>query len=287
MSKVTVLGLGAMGARMAARLIQAGNIVTVWNRTTERASALVAAGAALAPDPRTAAQGAEFVIAMVRDDEASQAIWLDADTGALAGLEPDAVAIECSTLTVAWVRTLAAHHASAGRPFLEAPVAGSRPQAEAGQLIWFVGGDAATLSQAEHVLTAMGSAVHHAGAAGEGAAVKLAVNALFGIQVAALAEIVGGLKRSGADAARLLEILGSTPVCSAAAKGAIASMLSGAFPPMFPVELVEKDLDYARVSASAAGAATPMTEAAQAVFRHAIAAGHGRDNLTGVVRLYD
>jgi 3-hydroxyisobutyrate dehydrogenase len=99
MSKISVLGLGAMGSRMAANLIKAGHHVTVWNRTTQAAQPLTDAGARLAPTPKDAASGADFVIAMVRDDDASRDVWLDADTGALAGMSVGAIAIESSTPT--------------------------------------------------------------------------------------------------------------------------------------------------------------------------------------------
>lgn len=286
MAKVAVLGLGAMGSRMARNLIEAGHTVAVWNRSPAACLPLAADGAVAADTPRAAATGAAFVIAMLRDDEASAAVWLDADTGALAGLEAGAIGIESSTLTVGFVRDLAARFAAAGRGFLDAPVAGSRPQAEAAQLIYLVGGNAQVLAQADPVLRAMGSAVHHAGVAGDGAAVKLAVNALLGVQVAALAEIIGLFAKTGLDPARAIEILTATPVCSPAARGAAASMLSGSFAPMFPAELAEKDFGYALAAAAAAGSAMPLAEATRGVLAATLTQGFGADHLTGVVRLY-
>jgi len=161
MSKISVLGLGAMGARMAAHLIKAGHDVTVWNRTADAAKPLVAAGATQAQTPKEAAAGAAFVVAMVRDDDASRRVWLDPDNGALAGMSAGAVAIESSTLTPGWIRELGHAIAERGVALLEAPVSGSRVQADAGQLVYFVGGDDTTLARAEPVLKAMGSAVHH------------------------------------------------------------------------------------------------------------------------------
>lgn len=286
MAEIAVLGQGAMGSRMARRLLAAGHAVTVWNRTAATCAPLKAAGARVADTPRAAVAGAAFVIAMLRDDAASQAVWLDPDQGALAGMAPGAVGIESSTLTVAFVRDLAARFAATGRRFLDAPVAGSRPQAEAGQLIYLVGGDAAVLAEADPVLRSMGGAVHHAGAAGDGAALKLAVNTLLGVQVAAMAEIIGLFARSGLDPARAVDILAATPVCSPAAKAAAASMLAGAFAPLFPVELAEKDFGYVLAAAAAAGTAMPVAETARAVLAAAIARGFGPDHLTGIVRLY-
>src|ERR1700761_2079205 len=115
MSKnITLLGLGAMGARMAANLIKADHALTVWNRTPEAAAALVQLGAKQAPTPRQATEGADFVFAMLRDDEASRDVWLSPHHGAMEGLEKGAIAIESSTLTPGWVRELGAAVATRG-----------------------------------------------------------------------------------------------------------------------------------------------------------------------------
>ena len=214
MVDVAVLGLGAMGSRMASNLLKAGHRVVVWNRTPGAAKALVEVGARQAQSPKEAAAGAAFVIAMLRDDEASRQVWLDPESGALAGMERGSVAIESSTLSPRWIRELGEAAVSRGLALLEAPVSGSRPQAEAGQLIYLVGGDEATFKRAEPLLKAMGSAIHFIGPLGTGALVKLSTNALLGIQVTALAELIGMLKRSGADAARALEVVAATPVWS-------------------------------------------------------------------------
>lgn len=281
--KITILGLGAMGARMAARLLAAGHTVTVWNRTAGAAAALVTQGAIAAETPREAVAGAEIAIAMLRDDEASRRIWLAPEDGALAGLAPGAIAVESSTLTLGWVAELAEAMAARGTAFLDAPVAGSRPQAEAGQLIYLVGGEATVLEAARPVLATLGGAIHHAGAVGQGALLKLAVNTLFAVQVAAMAEIVALLRQASPDAAKLIELLGGTPVCSPAAKGAAASMLAGGFAPMFPVELVEKDLGY---FAAAAGFPAPVARAARGQYQAAVAAGLGAQHLTAVFSLF-
>ena len=282
---ISLLGLGAMGARMAGRLLDAGHTLTVWNRTPERAAPLAERGATVADTPRDAARGADLVIAMVTDDGASRAVWTGPD-GALAALAPDAVAIESSTLTVGWVRELADAVAARGARFLDAPVAGSRPQAEGGHLIYLVGGEAGALDRARPVLDAMGGAVHHVGPAGHGAALKLAVNALFAVQVAAVAEWVAALGAAGVDEGRAAEVLAAVPVTSPAAQGALRAIHARAFAPLFPIDLVAKDLGYGAALAREAGVAAPTTEAVRDVFERARAEGHGGDNITGVARLF-
>jgi 3-hydroxyisobutyrate dehydrogenase len=285
MAKISVLGLGAMGSRMAANLIKAGYQVTVWNRNPSAVQALVAAGALAAPTPKEAARDADFVIAMVRDNEASRQVWLDSDTGALAGMSSHAIAIESSTLTAQWIRELAARLDERAVSLLDAPVVGSTPQAEAAQLIYFVGGDAGTLARSEDVLKSMGSSIHHVGPTGSGTAAKLATNTLLGIQVTVLAELIGMLKRSGADVGRVLEAVAATPAWSAVAGRVSGLMLAGNFAPQFPVDLIEKDFGYTLQTAGSDSAA-PTIAAARGVFREAIKRGFGEENMTAVAKLF-
>jgi 3-hydroxyisobutyrate dehydrogenase len=283
---IAVLGLGAMGSRMAVALLRAGHRVTVWNRNAEKAVALGNAGARIAGSPRSAVAGADFVICMVRDDHAAREVWLDPNTGALSGMRHDAIGIESSTLSLAAARALAGEFAARGIAFLDAPVAGSRPQAEAGQLIYLVGGDDDIVERATPVLLAIGGSVRHAGAAGAGAAVKLMVNTLFGVQLAVLGEMLGLLERSGIDPQRAHEIFAATPVCSPAANAAGAAMLAGNYAPMFPIELVAKDLGYTISASDVVNAQAPVAHAAATAFDGAVREGYGTDNITGIIQRY-
>ena len=285
MTKVAFLGLGAMGSRMAANLMKAGHDLTVWNRTASAADALVARGAKLAGSPKEAAQAADVVIAMLRDDEVSRDVWLDGETGALAGMAPGSLAIESSTLTPGWVRTLATSITARDVGFLEAPVSGSRPQAEAGQLIYLLGGDEATAAKAEPLLKAMGSTINLTGAVGSGALTKLATNATLGIQVAAYAEIIGMLRAAGADPARILKAVATTPVWAPVAQYLTGSMLSETFTPQFPVGLIDKDFRYA-LEVSGSADKTPVIATVHKVFQTGIEKGLGDLNMTSVAKLY-
>ncbi len=286
MSNVAVLGMGAMGSRMARALLRAGHDVVVYNRTPERARVLAAEGAEQAATPRAAAAGAAVVIGMVADDRASRAVWLDRHTGAVWGLAAGAIAIESSTLTPTWARDLAGHVGGQGAAFLDAPVVGSRPQADAGQLVYLVGGDDEALARARPVLSAIGGAIRHVGPVGQGMALKLAANALFGIQVAAMGELLGLLRKAGVDEATAVEILGELPVTSAALKGASGQILARSFAPLFPIDLVEKDLGYILETARSVDAPVPTTTAARDVYARARDAGHGDEHIAAVARLF-
>lgn len=272
--RVGFLGLGAMGRRMAARLVAAGHDVTVWNRTP----GVVVDGAATADSPGDAAAGADAVIAMVRDDAASAAVW----AAALPAMAAGALAVDCATLSPAHVAGLHERAAAAGILFLDAPVAGSRPQAEGGALVFLVGGDAAAVDRAAPLLHAMGRAVHHAGGPGAGTGVKLIVNTLLAAEIALLGELMGMAARAGLDMDRALAAVADTPVWSPALAGAAGAMQARRFAPSFPIDLVAKDLALAIAS----GGDMPLARATHDVYLAASARGHGGDNITGVAQLY-
>lgn len=274
-----------MGSRMALNLLKAGHQLTVWNREPAAAAELLEKGARLARSPKEAAKGAEFVFSMVRDDEASRQVWLAPDTGALAGMAEGAVAIESSTLSPDWVRELGDAAKSHGVALLEAPVSGSRPQAETAQLIYLIGGDQASFDRCQPLLKALGSALHLVGPLGSGALVKLGTNALLGIQVAALAELMGIFQRHGADAAGMFDVIGQTAISSPASRQIVSLMLAGDTAPRFPVELIEKDFGYT-VDAAGSEQAAPTICAARDTFREAMRQGLGESNMTSVVQLY-
>ena len=196
MSKIAFLGLGAMGSRMAPHLIEAGHDVVVWNRSPAAVAAAVARGAKSAATPRQAAEGAEFVLTMLTDDDASKAVWMTPESGALAGLGKDAIAIEISTVSPAWLERLAAAIKAHGARLLDAPVVGSLLQAEAAQLIMLVGGAEEAFAVAKPVLDCIAGTLHRVGPQGQGVLMKLAANALLAIQVAAIAETLTALDRS-------------------------------------------------------------------------------------------
>ena len=283
--KITYLGLGAMGVRMAENLIKAGHELTVWNRTPSAADPLVSMGATRADTPKDAVSGAEIIVSCVRDDEASKAVWLDETSGAIHGMPADAIAIESSTLTIEWVKALGDAFAEKSLAFLDAPVLGSRPQAEGKQLIHVVGGEENVFTKARAVLADMGGAQHLMGPVGTGAAMKLMVNSMMGVQVTALAELLAATEKGGISKARAAEVFGSTIVCSPQMKIVSGLMAQSTHNPLFPVELIEKDLGYAVKEAGDADA-LPVTSAARDVFIKALEAGDGDLNMSAVEKLY-
>lgn len=284
MARIAVLGLGAMGSRMACRLVDAGHDLIVWNRTRSTAESLAAAGAAVAATPREAAQDADAVVAMLRDDAASAAVWSDSETGAFHGMRAGAIAIESSTLTPArvqdWGRTAFQHEVIP----VEAPVSGSRPQAQAGQLLYFLGGRATDVARAAELLAPLGSAFPHVGELGHGAVVKLVTNTLLALQVGAWSEMLPMMARQGLDMDRAIKALSMTSSWAPVAGYLAMLMRQGDHAPQFPVALVKKDLDY--VATLGTEAALPLVHALRQCFDAGLAAGLGEENMTALVKLH-
>ena len=286
MSTIAFLGLGAMGSRMARRLIENGRTLIVWNRSPQPVAALTALGASAAATPREAAEKADVVVTMVADDAAARAVWLDRQTGAAAGLRAGATAVEMSTVTPAWIAELGAAVAARGAALVDAPVAGSLPAVEAGQLVVLMGGDAAAADKVKEALAPLAAGFRHLGPSGRGARFKLALNHLLGAQIALMAEVLAGLAADGFDERAAAEALAGTPVVSPAAAGYGRLMAADKHDRQFGVDLMVKDLRYAQKVGAAKGVKAPIAEAALAVFECASGAGLGEANASSVRKVY-
>lgn len=288
---VALLGLGVMGIGMAHSLLRAGFPLTVYNRNAAKAASLAGsdAGARAAVTPREAASGADIVVSMVADDAASRAVRLGAD-GALAGAKADAVLVESSTVTAAWIRELAdavserRATSGGGLELLDAPVTGTRPHAEAGELLFLVGGSASALERARPALNAMGRAVMHVGATGSGALLKLVNNFVCGVQAVALAEALTLTERAGLDRDKTLDLLTNGAPGSPMVKTLAARMSAAQFtPPNFTLQLMTKDMVYAQQEAARSGVTLDTAACAQRAFEQAIADGHAEEDFASVI----
>lgn len=280
--RIAFLGLGLMGSGMARRLLDANFPLAVYNRNTAKSASLGVAGARIAPSPRDAAVGAQVIISMVADDAAARAVWLG-EQGALANIAAGAVCIECSTVSVDWVRELAAVVAASGGEFLDAPVTGSRVQAAAGELNFLVGGAGSTLEKVRPVFAAMGKSVNSIGPVGSGALIKLINNFVCGVQIAALAEAIAMIERGGLDRTRALEVLTAGAPGSPLVKTVANRMTLPDYTPNFLLRLMAKDLTYARHEAIGQSLNLATAGAALEVFNAAITAGHGEKDIAAVI----
>jgi 3-hydroxyisobutyrate dehydrogenase len=280
--RIAFLGLGIMGSGMARRLLVNGFPLTVFNRNAEKSKPFAAQGAQVARSPREAAAQAKVIISMLADDNAARTLWLGG-TGALAAATIGTVCVECSTVTVNWVRELSTVAGARGCEFLDAPVTGSKTQAAAGELNFLVGGDAASLEKVRSVLAAMSKAIVHLGPTGSGSLLKLINNFVCGVQVASLAEAVAMIERSGLNRAKALEVLTGGAPGSPLVKAVSARMTAADFTPNFLLRLMAKDLGYAIQEGGKLSLELVTATAAMEDFQRAIAAGHGDKDIAAIV----
>jgi 3-hydroxyisobutyrate dehydrogenase len=280
--KVAILGLGTMGAGMAANLLKAGFSLNVYNRTPAKAKTLVDSGAHLASTAAQAAEGASVVISMLSDDSASREVWLGGG-GALEAVGENAILVESSTVSPSWVAELAELAARCGANFLDAPVTGSRMQAEAGQLSFLVGGNDATVEAATPVLRAMSKEIIHLGPVGSGAKMKLINNFLCGVQIASLAEGLTWIERSGLDRDKALTVLKSGAPGSPLLGAISARMVSQNYNVNFLLSLMAKDLHYAEAEAARCDVDLKTAETARGLFDVAIMQGLGNEDMSSVI----
>jgi 3-hydroxyisobutyrate dehydrogenase len=279
---IAFFGLGLMGSGMARRLLAAGFPVAVFNRNRDKAVTLTGDGAKVALNPREAAVGAEFIVSMVADDNASRSMWLGAQ-GALAGVAPGTSLIEASTLTVEWVKELAAAASAKGCELLDAPVTGSKSHAASGELNFLVGGSVEALEMARPVLAAMSRNVIHFGPTGSGALLKLINNFLCAVQAASVAEALTLIERSSLDRDKVVEFLINAAPGSPVFKTVVPRMVSGDFTPNFKLDLMVKDLVYSLKEGERHGVKLTSVESALNAFKQAASAGKGAHDFSAVV----
>jgi 3-hydroxyisobutyrate dehydrogenase/2-hydroxy-3-oxopropionate reductase len=271
MTTIGFIGLGAMGSRMARRLAGAGHQMKVWNRTQLRAEELVAAGGVLAGSPEEAATGAEFVITMVRDSAAFEAVT-DGPEGALGGLRPGSVLLDMSTVGPGAVRGLATR-LPAGVGFLDAPVLGSVTEAEEGLLQIFAGGENDVFDRARPVLEVLGRPLH-VGPLGSGAAAKLVANSTLFAVLCGLGEAVALGAGLGLSREAVFDVLAATPLAAQAERRRPA-IESRDYTPRFKLSLARKDAELVREAADEEGLDLRLAEAARSWLADAEEAGLG------------
>jgi 3-hydroxyisobutyrate dehydrogenase-like beta-hydroxyacid dehydrogenase len=270
-STVAVLGTGRMGGAMVGTLRRAGFDVIVWNRDRRKCHAVAqTSGAEIADSASEAVEAGDIAITSLADDAAVRAVYGDAR----AGFHDGQVVLEMSTIAPETVRAIEPSVRARGATLLDAPVSGSVPVVERGELLIMAGGDAEALDRARPVLEAMSSKIIHVGELGTGATMKLAVNALVHGLNAALSESLVLAERAGVDRTAAYEVY-----ASGAAAAPYVLYKRAAFerpdetPVAFRLDLVGKDLDLILELALAVGAPMPQAETNRDVVRAALATG--------------
>jgi 3-hydroxyisobutyrate dehydrogenase-like beta-hydroxyacid dehydrogenase len=280
MAKIAFLGLGQMGAPMAARLLQAGHELTVWNRTPDRAKSLAAGGATVAKTPAEAGAGAAFAITMVATPEALKDVVLSGEHGLVRALGPGQVYIDMSTVGPHTIRSIAAQFPQ-GVAVVDAPVRGSVSQAAEGRLEIFVGASDEDFERARPILESLGS-VGHVGGFGAGAAMKLVANLVLGASIAAVGEALALGEGLGLGRTPLLNMLEGSQL-SPVVRAKRSNIESGHYPPNFKLRHAAKDLRLVIEAASAVDRDLKVSAAARAWLDAAVERGAADLDYSAVV----
>lgn len=284
--RVAVLGLGIMGTGMARNLIKAGFAVTVYNRSAARAEPFAALGAQVAQTSFEAAQNADLVFSMVGDDNASRAIWLG-EQGALAGVAPNTILVECSTLSITWVRELAALAAAQGVHFIDSPVMGSKQAAEDGALRLTVGGSLEAVERARPALEAISREILHMGEVGNGALMKLINNMVAAIEAVAISEALALAEHSGMDVPKVVEALSSGAISSPFIKARLPRMVSRDYQDVhFALTWMRKDVSYALQLGEQLGVMLPVAAITREMHQLAMNLGYADMDAASVMEAY-
>jgi 3-hydroxyisobutyrate dehydrogenase len=279
--KTVVIGLGAMGAGIAANLQRTGQLHCAWNRGRGRGEAVAArCGLALAADIASAVKAADLVITSVSTDDDLREVCARLREHMPKG----SVLLDTSTVSAGTVRALAADLDEVGIHFLDGPVSGGREGAEQGSLVMMVGGDADALARTRPALTAFTSRVEHMGPLGAGQATK-AVNQVMAAGInQAVSEALSFGQSLGLDMDKAIELLSGGAASSWFLKARGASMIRHDYAPGFRVALHHKDLKICQAMAAEQHAQLPMVEMTLVHYQRLLEAGHGDEDISALFR---
>jgi 3-hydroxyisobutyrate dehydrogenase len=290
MATIGFIGLGNMGAPMAANLLKAQHRVTGYDIVAAAGAALTEKGGYAAAGVAEAAAAGDVVITMLPAGPQVREVYFGAD-GVLAHVRPGALLIDCSTIDVETARAVAAEAAAKGFQMLDAPVSGGVIGAEAGTLTFMVGGDGDAFARAESILQAMGRTIVHAGPSGSGQTAKICNNMILAASMIAVCEGFALAEKLGLPAQTLFDICSkSTSQCWAMTgycpvPGPVPAAPSNRdYAPGFTAANMLKDLRLAQQAAGATGAATPLGAAAANLYQLYVDAGGGPRDFSGIMR---
>jgi 3-hydroxyisobutyrate dehydrogenase-like beta-hydroxyacid dehydrogenase len=286
MKRIGFIGLGTMGKPMAANLIQQGYPVTVYNRTADKADELALLGAEVAQTPSDTARHSDVLFTMLSDDNALLETFYS-EQGVLSGIHPSLTVIDCSTVSPKLSQRLAEELAAQYVDFLDAPVTGSKPAAEAGTLTFMVGGSKDVFEEHADLFETLGSKALHLGPSGSGSYAKLAHNTMVGIHVVALSEGLSIATKAGLNPAKFLEIVRAGAGNSRQVELKGDKILDRDFSTQFSLKLMLKDLLLASDITGQFKLPSPLLHAATTQFQIGLSKGLGEEDLCAVIQSYE
>ena len=282
--KIGFIGLGIMGSRMAGHLLAAGHQLTVHNRTRGKAEELLAKGASWADTPADAARDVEVLITVLAEPATVEALAHGA-AGFLGALPANGLWMDCSTVSPAFSRQMAAEATGRGLRFLDAPVAGTKGPAAKAELTFLVGGAEADLEQVRPLMEVMGKTINHMGEHGMGSSMKMVLNMLLGMGLLAFVEALTLGEAQGIPRQRLLDTLVGGRMVPPFMAGKKDKFANENWEADFPLQWLHKDLHLAVETAYAHSVALPATHNAKEVYGLARKMGLGEEDICAVWKL--
>ena len=284
MAKLAFLGLGVMGGPMAGHLAAKGHQITVYNRSAHKANEwIVAHGGALADTPALAAQGADFVLACVGNDDDLRQVCLG-PKGAFAGMSAGAVFIDHTTVSDTVTRELAELARSAGVGFVDAPVSGGQAGAQNGQLSIMCGGEVPDFSRAEPIMAAYARICRHLGPSGAGQLAKMMNQICIAGLMQGLSEALTFGMKAGLDGAAVVEVISQGAAGSWQMANRHKTMLEDRYDFGFAVDWMRKDLGICLATADKIGARLPVTALVDQFYKDVQLMGGGRNDTSSLIR---
>lgn len=280
--KVAFLGLGIMGGPMAANLVKAGHEVTVWNRSPGK----TVNGARVASTPAEAAKGCEVVWTCVSDTAAVEHV-LFGPSGVAEVLSKGMIVADSSTILPTASKEFAARIKKLGADFVDAPVTGSKLGAESAQLVFIVGGEAATIEKLKPLLSAMGKQTIHIGENGMGESAKIGMNLMIALIYEGFAEALTLTKKLGVDPAKFLELVGASMVRSGVTDMKGPYIQKRDFAPHFPMRLMHKDIKLMLEAGENTGTHLPGLKQVEKIYAQAAEDGNGNLDYAATIQVLE
>jgi 3-hydroxyisobutyrate dehydrogenase-like beta-hydroxyacid dehydrogenase len=284
--KVGFIGLGIMGQPMAQNVAKGDFQLTVFNRTSEKATPLADTGATVASTPKEVAEAADVIILMLAGPEAIDAV-LEGPDGLMAGMQTGQTLVNMSTVSPQYARQLVDKLSAKSAVAIDAPVSGSRKPAEEGALVILAGGPQDKVSELEPLFMCMGKKVVYCGETGQGASMKMAVNLLLGIMAAGISEAVNLGQKSGLDTATMLEAMLAGPMGCALFEFKKPMLIDNSFAAQFPLKHMTKDIRFALQTADENGAMAPIGHTVFQLYRQSMGQGLADQDFAAVKKVFE
>ncbi|WP_022793063.1 NAD(P)-dependent oxidoreductase [Marinococcus halotolerans] len=282
--RVGFIGTGIMGSNMVKNLMDAGEKVTIYNRTKQKAQHLLDAGAGWRETPRELVSKVDVVFTMLSNPEAVEEIANSVD-GLLAGETSRKIWVDMSTVNPGFTRQMAKTAKMKEMRLVDAPVSGSKGPAEKGELVFLAGGREEDVQKVQPLLEIMGKNVHYMGGTGSGSAMKMSVNLTLMHAMTSLSEGLHAAEGLGLDKEQALDVLLQVPTTAPAVAGKRDMLLSGSYETQFPLKHAYKDLHLLEESAYQAGISLPVTGSVREAYALAKQYGMGDEDFAAVYKL--